>query len=51
LDIIRGLSALEQTLSSMGHPVQRGSAVAAAEAAFAGNEEGAGARAGADVQG
>jgi aspartate aminotransferase-like enzyme len=51
LDIIRGLSALEQTLSSMGHPVRRGSAVAAAEAVFSGTDEGAGARAGADVQG
>jgi aspartate aminotransferase-like enzyme len=51
LDIIRGLSAIEQTLASMGHPLQRGAAVAAAEAAFAGREAGAGARAGADTQG
>jgi aspartate aminotransferase-like enzyme len=36
LDIIRGLSALEQTLASMGHPVRPGAAVAAAEAVFAG---------------
>jgi aspartate aminotransferase-like enzyme len=36
LDIIRGLSAIEQTLAAMGHPVQRGAAVAAAEAVFAG---------------
>ncbi len=35
LDIIRGLSAVEQTLASMGHPVRPGAAVAAAEAVFA----------------
>ena len=37
LDIIRGLSALEQTLMSMGYPVQPGAGVAAAEAVFAGS--------------
>ena len=37
LDIVRGLSAIEQTLASMGFPVQRGAAVAAAEAVFAGS--------------
>jgi aspartate aminotransferase-like enzyme len=35
LDIIRGLSAIEQTLASMGHSAQPGAAVAAAEAVFA----------------
>jgi serine---pyruvate transaminase len=35
LDIIRGLSALEQTLASMGYAVQPGAGVAAAEAVFA----------------
>ena len=35
LDIIRGLSALEQTLASMGYAVPAGAAVAAAEAVFA----------------
>jgi aspartate aminotransferase-like enzyme len=35
LDIIRGLSALEQTLASMGYAVPGGAAVAAAEAVFA----------------
>jgi aspartate aminotransferase-like enzyme len=34
LDIIRGLSALEMTLDTLGHPVKRGSAVAAAESVF-----------------
>lgn len=35
LDMIRGLAAIEMTLHAMGVPVQRGAAVAAAEAAFA----------------
>ncbi len=35
LDIVRGLSALEQTLTSMGYPVPPGAGVAAAEAVFA----------------
>ncbi len=35
LDMIRGLAALEMTLDSMGYPVKRGSAVAAAEEVFA----------------
>jgi aspartate aminotransferase-like enzyme len=35
-DIIRCLAALELTLESMGYPVKRGSAVAAAEDVFAG---------------
>jgi len=35
LDIIRGLAALEMTLESLGHPVKRGAAVAAAETVFA----------------
>jgi aspartate aminotransferase-like enzyme len=35
LDIVRGLSALEQTLSSMGYAVRPGAGVAAAEAVFA----------------
>jgi aspartate aminotransferase-like enzyme len=34
LDIIRGLSALEMTLESLGHPAKRGAAVAAAESVF-----------------
>jgi aspartate aminotransferase-like enzyme len=34
LDILRGLAALEMTLESLGHPVKRGSAVAAAETVF-----------------
>jgi aspartate aminotransferase-like enzyme len=34
LDIIRGLAALEMTLEKLGHPVKRGSAVAAAETVF-----------------
>ncbi len=34
LDMIRGLAALEITLESMGYPVKRGSAVAAAEDVF-----------------
>jgi aspartate aminotransferase-like enzyme len=34
LDIIRGLSALEMTLDTLGHPVKRGAAVAAAESVF-----------------
>jgi len=34
LDIIRGLAALEMTLESLGHPVKRGAAVAAAETVF-----------------
>lgn len=34
LDIIRGLAALEMTLESLGHPVKRGAAVAAAEGVF-----------------
>jgi len=34
LDIVRGLSALEMTLERLGHPVKRGSAVAAAESVF-----------------
>jgi aspartate aminotransferase-like enzyme len=34
LDIIRGLAALEMTLGSLGHPVKRGAAVAAAETVF-----------------
>ena len=34
LDIIRGLAALEMTLESLGHPVKRGAAVAAAESVF-----------------
>ncbi len=36
LDIVRGLAALEMTLGSMGYPVKRGAAVAAAEDVFAG---------------
>jgi serine---pyruvate transaminase len=40
LDIIRGLSALEQTLTAMGHPVPQGAGVAAAEAVFAGTADG-----------
>ncbi len=36
LDIIRGLSALEMTLDTLGHPVKRGAAVAAAESVFLG---------------
>jgi len=35
LDMIRGLAALEMTLDSMGYPVKRGAAVAAAEEVFA----------------
>jgi aspartate aminotransferase-like enzyme len=35
LDMIRGLAALEMTLDALGHPVKRGSAVAAAEDVFA----------------
>jgi aspartate aminotransferase-like enzyme len=35
LDIIRGLAALEMTLETLGHPVKRGAAVAAAETVFA----------------
>jgi aspartate aminotransferase-like enzyme len=35
LDILRGLAAIEMTLDSMGYPVKRGSAVAAAEEVFA----------------
>jgi aspartate aminotransferase-like enzyme len=34
LDIIRGLAALEMTLERLGHPIKRGSAVAAAEQVF-----------------
>jgi aspartate aminotransferase-like enzyme len=34
LDIIRGLAALEMTLETLGHPVKRGAAVAAAESVF-----------------
>jgi aspartate aminotransferase-like enzyme len=34
LDIVRGLAALEMTLESLGHPVKRGAAVAAAEDVF-----------------
>jgi aspartate aminotransferase-like enzyme len=34
LDIVRGLAALEMTLERLGHPVKRGSAVAAAEGVF-----------------
>ena len=34
LDILRGLAALEMTLEKLGHPVKRGSAVAAAETIF-----------------
>ncbi len=34
LDILRGLAALELTLERLGHPVKRGSAVAAAEGVF-----------------
>jgi len=34
LDIIRGLAALEMTLERLGYTVERGAAVAAAEAAF-----------------
>jgi len=34
LDILRGLAAIEMTLSDMGYPVQPGAAVAAAEAVF-----------------
>ncbi len=34
LDILRGLAALEMTLERLGHPVKRGSAVAAAEGVF-----------------
>ena len=34
LDIIRGLAALEMTLETLGHPVKRGAAVAAAETVF-----------------
>ena len=34
LDIIRGLAALEMTLERLGHPVKRGTAVAAAEQVF-----------------
>jgi serine---pyruvate transaminase len=37
LDILRGLAALEMTLDSMGYPVKRGSAVAAAQEVFAAN--------------
>lgn len=36
LDIVRGLAALEMALGSMGYPVKRGAAVAAAEDVFAG---------------
>ncbi len=36
LDIIRCLAALEMTLASMGYPVKRGAAVAAAQEVFAG---------------
>jgi serine---pyruvate transaminase len=36
-DIIRGLAALELTLESMGYPVKRGAAVAAAEDVFSGS--------------
>ncbi len=35
LDILRGLAALEMTLESLGYPVKRGAAVAAAEGVFA----------------
>jgi aspartate aminotransferase-like enzyme len=35
LDILRGLAAIEMTLSEMGYPVKPGAAVAAAEAVFA----------------
>lgn len=35
LDIVRGLAALELTLSEMGYPVKPGAAVAAAEGVFA----------------
>jgi serine---pyruvate transaminase len=34
LDILRGLAAIEMTLTSMGYPVKPGAAVAAAEAVF-----------------
>jgi aspartate aminotransferase-like enzyme len=34
LDIVRGLAALEMTLERLGHPLERGAAVAAAEAVF-----------------
>jgi aspartate aminotransferase-like enzyme len=34
LDIIRGLSALEMTLETLGHPSKRGAGVAAAESVF-----------------
>jgi len=34
LDILRGLAALEMTLETLGHPVKRGAAVAAAEGVF-----------------
>lgn len=34
LDILRGLAAVEMTLTSLGYPVKRGAAVAAAEEAF-----------------
>ena len=34
LDIIRGLAALEMTLEKLGHPVNRGAGVAAAEGVF-----------------
>lgn len=37
LDIIRGLAALEMTLSGMGYPVKPGAAVAAAEQVFSAN--------------
>jgi len=36
LDIVRGLAAIEMTLESMGYPVKRGAAVAAAEDVFSG---------------
>jgi aspartate aminotransferase-like enzyme len=34
LDIIRGLAALEMTLERLGHPIERGAAVGAAEGVF-----------------
>ena len=38
LDILRGLAALEMTLGTLGYPVKRGAAVAAAEGVFAETE-------------
>jgi aspartate aminotransferase-like enzyme len=38
-DILRALAALEMSLGGLGHAVQRGAGVAAAEAALAGDEE------------